>query len=150
MDSVDKKILTLLQQNAKYNIKQIATKVGLSISPTYERIKKLEQSGIIKNYVAILDGQKIGKSIIVYSQISLSNHTRELIDNFKNAINKLTEILDCSHVSGNYDFLLKVAVDDMNEYQNFAVNKLSIIKGISTVQSSFVLEEIKQETSYTL
>ncbi|NKI26425.1 Lrp/AsnC family transcriptional regulator [Arenibacter sp. 6A1] len=150
MDDIDKKILMLLQRNAKQNTKEIAEKVGLTVSPTFERIKKLEQQGFIKGYVALLDGPKVGKSIVVYSQISLSVHSRELIDDFKTNIANLPEILGCHHVSGNYDFLLKVAVRDMNEYQQFVVDKLSVIKGISNVQSSFVMEEIKNDTAYIL
>lgn len=150
MDLIDKKILMLLQTNAKQNTKEIADKIGLSVSPTYERIRKLEQSGYIKSYVALLDSTKIDKSIIVYVQISLVNHSRELIDNFKEKMQDLDEVMTCMHVSGNYDFLLKVAIRDMNEYQTFVIDKLSVIKGISNVQSSFVMEDIKNETRFKL
>ncbi|EIA07832.1 transcriptional regulator, AsnC family [Flavobacterium frigoris PS1] len=150
MDAIDKKILMLLQENAKYNTKEIADKVGLSVSPTFERIKKLEQKKYIKKYVALLDGEKIGKSINVYCQVTLAIHSRELIDDFKTQIAKLPEIMGCFHVSGNYDFLLKIAVNDMNEYQKFIIDKLSVIKGISNVQSSFVMEEIKNDGIYNL
>lgn len=150
MDSIDKKILMLLQQDAKQNTKEIAEKVGLSVSPTFERIKKLEQKKIIKNYVALLDATKIDKSISVYCQVTLAVHSRELIDDFKQHILVLPEVRGCFHVSGNYDFLLKVAVNDMNEYQKFVIDKLSVIKGISNVQSSFVLEEIKNDFAYNL
>lgn len=150
MDAIDKKILMLLQENAKYNTKEIADKVGLSVSPTFERIKKLEQKKYIKRYVVLLDGEKIGKSINVYCQVTLAIHSRELIDDFKTQIAKLPEIMGCFHVSGNYDFLLKIAVNDMNEYQKFIIDKLSVIKGISNVQSSFVMEEIKNDVIYNL
>lgn len=150
MDAIDKKILMQLQQNAKQNTKEIADKVGLSVSPTYERIKKLEQRGYILRYSAILDGDKVGKPIKVYCQISLSDHARELIDNFKTTIQDFPEIVACHHVSGNYDFLLRIAVTDMNEYQRFLIDKLSIIQGISGVQSTFVLEEIKGDMGYIL
>ncbi len=148
MDKTDRKILMLLQKNAKLNTKEIASKIGLTVSPTFERIKKLEQQNYIKKYVAILNGSKIGKTLIVYCQISLSVHSRELINNFKEEIADLPEVLEYHHVSGNYDFLIKVVVGDMNEYQDFVVNKLSVIKGISNVQSSFVMEEIKNDTAY--
>ena len=150
MDAIDKKILMLLQQDAKQNTKEIAEKVGLSVSPTFERIKKLEQKQYIKNYVALLDASKIGKSISVYCQVTLAVHSRELIDDFKQHILVLPEVNGCFHVSGNYDFLLKVAVNDMNEYQKFVIDKLSVIKGISNVQSSFVMEEIKNDFVYNL
>ncbi|BFM43853.1 Lrp/AsnC family transcriptional regulator [Flavobacterium sp. CFS9] len=150
MDAIDKKILMLLQQDAKQNTKEIAEKIGLSVSPTFERIKKLEQKQYIKSYVALLDAEKIGKSISVYCQVTLAVHSRELIDAFKQHILVLPEITGCFHVSGNYDFLLKVAVNDMNEYQKFVIDKLSVIKGISNVQSSFVMEEIKNDFAYNL
>ena len=150
MDAIDKKILMLLQQDAKQNTKEIAEKVGLSVSPTFERIKKLEQKQYIKGYVALLDSSKIGKSISVYCQVTLAVHSRELIDEFKQQILALSEVNGCFHVSGNYDFLLKVAVNDMNEYQKFIIEKLSVIKGISNVQSSFVMEEIKNDFGYNL
>jgi Lrp/AsnC family leucine-responsive transcriptional regulator len=150
MDIIDKKILMLLQQDAKLNTKEIAEKVGLSVSPTFERIKKLEQKEYIKKYVALLDPTKVGKSISVYCQVTLAVHSRELIDDFKQHILALPEIMGCYHVSGNYDFLLKVAVNDMNEYQKFVIDKLSVIKGISNVQSSFVMEEIKNDFAYNL
>jgi Lrp/AsnC family leucine-responsive transcriptional regulator len=150
MDVIDNKILMLLQQDAKLNTKEIAEKVGLSVSPTFERIKKLEQKQYIKKYVALLDPTKVGKSISVYCQVTLAVHSRELIDDFKQHILVLPEIMGCFHVSGNYDFLLKVAVNDMNEYQKFIIDKLSVIKGISNVQSSFVMEEIKNDFAYNL
>ncbi|WP_268846059.1 Lrp/AsnC family transcriptional regulator [Flavobacterium aestivum] len=150
MDAIDKKILMLLQQDAKLNTKEIAEKVGLSVSPTFERIKKLEQKLYIKKYVALLDPTKVGKSISVYCQVTLAIHSRELIDDFKQHILALPEIMGCYHVSGNYDFLLKIAVNDMNEYQKFVIDKLSVIKGISNVQSSFVMEEIKNDFAYNL
>ena len=150
MDAIDKRILMVLQNDAKANIKIIAEKSGLSVSPTFARIKKLEQLGYIKKYVALLDEVKIGKSIQVFCQVTLSIHSKEVIDNFKKQIAKLHDVMGCYHVSVNYDFLLKLAVQDMNEYQQFAVEKLSVIEGISNVQSTFVLEEIKNEVAHKL
>ncbi len=144
MDAIDKKILALLQENAKLNTKEIADKIGLSVSPTYERIKKLEQNHTIEKYIAVIDPVKVGKSITVFSQISLAQHSRELIDNFNTEIAAINEVTGCYHVSGNYDFLLTVLVGSMDEYQSFLINKLSTIKGISNVQSSFVMDEIKK------
>jgi Lrp/AsnC family leucine-responsive transcriptional regulator len=145
MDDIDRKIIKLLQIDAKQNTKEIAKKVGLTISPTYERIKKLEESGVIKNYIAIIDNDKIGQKIIVYCQISLTEHSRKLIDSFIEAIKSYSEVLVCQHVSGNYDFLLKIGVEDMNAYQKFVIEKLSIINGISNMQSSFVMNEFKNQ-----
>ncbi len=150
MDAFDKKILKTLQQDASLNIKEIAAKIGLSASPTFARIKKLEQNHYIKKYTVLLDATKIGKSIQVYCQVTLAIHSKEYIVNFKNHINKLSEVMGCFHISGNYDFLLKVAVKDMEEYQKFAVEKLAVIQGISNVQSAFVLETVKDDFEYNL
>ena len=149
LDKIDKGILNLIQTNAKLNTKEIADKIGLSISPTYERIKKLENMGVIDKYIAIVNPEKIGKKITVYSQISLAQHSRKLIDNFKQKIDEIDEVMSCMHVSGNYDFLLTVMVDNMEDYQNFVINKLSIIEGISNVQSSFVIDQLKSKTNFS-
>jgi Lrp/AsnC family leucine-responsive transcriptional regulator len=150
MDPIDKKILMLLQENSKQNTKEIATKIGLTVSPTFERIKKLEEQNYIKGYVALLDPVMIQKSITVFCQISLVTHSKEFLENFKTEISKIKEVMSCHHMSGNYDFLLKVVVSDIKEYQTFATERLPNIKGISNVQSSFVIEEISNSSVYHL
>ncbi len=150
MDAIDKKILTILQGNAKLGTKEIASQIGLSITPTYERIKKMESTGLIEKYVAILNGSAIEKNITVFCQISLSHHKKELIEKFKEAIVILPEVMGCFHVAGNSDFLLKVVVEDMNAFQQFAIEKLTSFEGVSNIQSSFVIEEIKNDTAYNL
>ncbi|SED65149.1 Lrp/AsnC family transcriptional regulator, leucine-responsive regulatory protein [Tenacibaculum sp. MAR_2010_89] len=150
MDRIDREILMHLQENAKQNTKEIATKIGLTVTPTYERIKKLEQSGYVKKYVALLDRNLIGKQIIAYCQITLFKHQKELIDSFKENILSLPEVMECHHVSGNFDFLLKVAVNDMNQFQGLINEKLSVFEGISTIQSSFVMNSFKDTTVFDL
>jgi len=150
MDAIDQKILQLLQENAKQNTKEIAQQVGLTISPTFERIKKLEQQGIIRAYVALLDEKKIDRPIMAYCQVSLFKHSKALLESFKAAIADIPEIMECLHVSGNYDFLLKVSVNNIDDYQRFAVDKLSAIEGISNIQTSFVMEALKRTTAFPL
>jgi Lrp/AsnC family leucine-responsive transcriptional regulator len=150
MDTIDSKILMQLQENAKQNTKEIAGKVGLSVTPTYERIKKLEQREIITSYVALLDRTKIGKELIAYCQVTLSKQQKKLADNFKNEILLLPDIMECHQVSGNFDYLLKIAVDDIAGFHEFINEKLSIIDGISTIHSSFVLNSVKDSTAYHL
>ena len=150
MDRIDREILMHLQDNAKQNTKEIATKIGLTVTPTYERIKKLEQNGFVKKYVALLDRNLIGKQIIAYCQITLFKHQKELIDSFKENILSLPEVMECHHVSGNFDFLLKVAVNDMNQFQGLINDKLSVFEGISTIQSSFVMNSFKDTTVFYL
>jgi Lrp/AsnC family leucine-responsive transcriptional regulator len=150
MDAIDKKILMLLQVNSKQNTKEIATKIGLTVSPTFERIKKLEEQNYIKGYVAILNPVMIEKSITVFCQITLAKHSKEFLKNFRTEISKIKEVMSCHHMSGNYDFLLKIVVKDIKEYQNFATERLPDIGGISNVQSSFVIEEISNNSAYHL
>ncbi|HDZ06994.1 hypothetical protein LCGC14_0051860 [marine sediment metagenome] len=150
MDSIDSKILMQLQENAKQNTKEIAAKVGLSVTPTYERIRKLEQQEIIKSYVALLDRTKIGKELIAYCQVTLSKQQKKLADSFKKEMLLLPDIMECHQVSGNFDYLLKIAVDDIAGFHEFINEKLSIIDGISTIHSSFVLNSVKDSTAYNI
>lgn len=150
MDKIDRQILMLLQEDAKRNTKEISSLIGLSVTPTYERIKKLEQSKVIKSYVALLDKTKIDKKVIAYCQITLAKHQKELINNFKDDVLLLTEVMECHHVSGNYDFLLKVSLKDINAFHDFINEKLSLVEGILTIQSSFVMNSVKESTAYTL
>lgn len=149
MDSTDRKILMALQ-HSRQNTKEIAAKVGLSVTPTYERIKKLEKEGIIKAYVALLDREKIGKRVVAYCQVTLLQHQKELISGFENEITRFPEIMECHHVSGNYDFLLKIAVSDIQEFHVFINEKLSVINGISNIHSAFVMNSVKEEIAYDL
>jgi len=150
LDVTDKKILNLLQQNSKANIKEIALKIGLTQTPTYERIKRLEKDGVIKNYIAVLDKEKVGFTIEVFCQVTLLVHSKEMITRFENAINKLDEVMECFHVAGNYDYLLKIIVKDMNCYQAFLKNKLSVLDSVANVQSTFVMSSTKDSTGFML
>ncbi|WP_299320814.1 Lrp/AsnC family transcriptional regulator [uncultured Maribacter sp.] len=150
MDTIDGKILMQLQENAKQNTKEIAAKVGLSVTPTYERIRKLEQQEIIKAYVALLDRTKIEKKLIAYCQVTLLKQQKKLADSFKEQILLLPDIMECHQVSGNFDYLLKIALDDIAAFHEFMNEKLSIIDGISTIHSSFVLNSVKDSTAYNL
>ncbi|WP_298288687.1 Lrp/AsnC family transcriptional regulator [uncultured Lutibacter sp.] len=144
LDDLDKKILNLLQQNSKANIKEISLKIGLTQTPTYERIKRLEKNGYIEKYVAILNKEKIGFHVEVFCQVTLLVHSKDLITKFELAIHKIDEVVECFHVAGNYDYLLKIIVKDMNTYQNFLKNKLSVLDSVANVQSTFVMTSTKK------
>ena len=150
MDQIDKAILYELQRNAKLNTKEIANRVGLSVTPTYERIKKLEKQGIIKSYVALLDQGKIDKQVISFCQISLAKHSKKLLDNFRNNISNLPEVLECHQVTGDYDFIIKVAVNVIPDFHTFINKKLAIIEGISKIRSSISVDMIKESTAFDL
>ena len=145
LDTIDKKILLILQQNSKTNIKEISLKVELTQTPTYERIRRLESSGIIEKYVAVLNKEKIGYHVEVFCQVTLLVHSKKLITKFEKAVNRIDEIKECFHVAGNYDYLLKVIVKDMKSYQYFLKNKLSVLDSVANVQSTFVMSSTKEK-----
>ncbi|MEZ4908150.1 MAG: Lrp/AsnC family transcriptional regulator [Saprospiraceae bacterium] len=145
LDEIDKKILDLIQYDADYTNKEIASKLGLTITPVYERIKKMKKSGIIKKNIAILDPKKLGFGIFSFCNVSLKEHSKQHIINFENKIQLLNEVQCCYHISGQYDFLLTIYAKDIEEYQNFLTTKLAAIENISNVQSQFVMKEIKKE-----
>ena len=150
MDQIDKKILSELQENAKQNTKEIANKIGLSVTPTYERIKRLEQKKVIKSYVSLLDREKIGKQIIAYCQVTLLQHQQQLMRDFARKISLFKAVMECHHVSGNFDFLLKIVADDINQFYEFINDELSVVEGISTIHTSFVMHSFKDSTVFEL
>ena len=147
LDAIDRQIIMLLQADARLKTKEVAHQVGLTVTPTYERIKRLEKEGFIAKYVALVDKQKVGKSLIAFCNVSLERHSKPLLKNFEAEINKVPEVIECYHIAGNYDYLLKMVVSDMNSYQQFITNKLAAIENVATVQSSFVMTEVKNDTS---
>ena len=146
MDSIDKKLLILLQKDSKKTTKELSVKLNLSVTAVYERIKKLEREGIIKNYVALINRSKVDKGFIVFCHIKLIQHTREFLTKFESQVVKLSEILECHHVSGDYDYILKIAVRDMEEYREFLVTKLTTLEHIGCTHSTFMISEVKNTT----
>ena len=150
IDAVDIQILDLLQANAKMTTKEIAAQLSITTTPVYERIKRLEKTGIIKSYATILNRVLIDKSLMAICMVQLSKHAKEQLEKFESEALKIPEVIECFHVAGQYEYFLKVIVADMNEYQHFIVNKLSIIANVGNVQSSFVMKELKNETRIIL
>lgn len=150
LDHVDKRILQVLQEDARLNTKEIAARVGLSVTPTYERLKKIERSGVINKSVTLLHRDKVGKMLAAFCNVTLQLHSLPLLRKFEAAMLGITEVMECHHVAGTYDYLLKVVVNDMNEYQDFLTNKLATIENIATVHSVFVMTEIKYNTAYQI
>ena len=143
LDKKDLEILKLLQQNARMTIKEISEKVHLSTTPVHERIKRMEESGVIKQYVTLLNANKVGKGLMVICYVSLRQHSKNAGEKFIKGILEMTEVLECLTISGEFDFMLKVVVADMEEYYNFHVNKLSNIENVGNVQSVFVMGVVK-------
>jgi len=150
LDHDDLRILQLLQHDARLTNKEIADKIGKSVSPVYERIRRLEQEGIIQQYVAVLDKRKINKSLTAYTNVQLKEHADHMMKTFEREVIKIPEVMECYHMTGQYDYLLKVALSDMDEYYGFIINKIAKLPNVGTVQSFFVLFEAKKETAYKI
>ncbi|MDC1195728.1 Lrp/AsnC family transcriptional regulator [Crocinitomicaceae bacterium] len=143
MDKIDRAILEILSENSKLGTKEIAMQVGLTLTPTYERIKRLEKSGVIKNYTVELDKKAIGKSLQVFCQVSLKEHNLKLLKKFEDQVVEFPEVSACYHIAGDHDYALLIEVFDMSAYEKLLREKLATIPSIANVQSSFVMREIK-------
>lgn len=143
-DKKDMAILKLLQQNAKITVKEISKKIHLSTTPVHERIKRMEDTGIIKQYATLVNHAKVKKGLTVICYVSLKQHGKNAGVKFIKTINDLNEVIECFSISGEFDFMLKVVCEDMNAYYDFHVNKLSEIENVGHLQSVFVMGIIKQ------
>ncbi|MBK6979968.1 MAG: Lrp/AsnC family transcriptional regulator [Cytophagaceae bacterium] len=148
LDEIDKKILRVLQKDAKVTAKELASSLNLTVSPVYERIRRMESLGYIKKYVAILDKNLINKSVTSICQVSMRYHNEAFIENFEQEIQKLHEVQECYHLAGQVDFVLKIHVNSLEEYHDFVKYKLSKIENIGVLNSTFVLKEIKHSSEY--
>lgn len=149
-DATDIKILELLQLDAKQTNKELSGKLNLSVTAVYERIKKLEKEGIIKQYVALINKEKIGKAFVAFCHIKLVKHSQEYVVRFEKEVTQLDEVLECYHISGDYDYILKVHVEDMQSFREFMVNKLTKINHIGSTHSMFMISEVKHTTALKL
>ena len=150
MDAIDKKLLGLLQEDTKKTTKELSLILNLSVTAVYERIKKLEREGIIRNYVALLNRNKIEKAFVVFCHLKLIQHTKDVIHTFENEVVRLDEVSECFHVSGDYDYILKVSVKDMDASREFMVTKLTGLQHIGSTHSSFMIGEVKNTTAFVL
>jgi Lrp/AsnC family leucine-responsive transcriptional regulator len=150
LDAIDKKLINLLQDDSKQTTKQLSLQLNLSVTAVYERIKKLEKEQIIKKYVALINKNKIEKSFLVFCHLKLLQHSREFISTFEKEITQLHEVSECFHVSGDYDYILKIYVKDVQEYREFIITKLTAIKHIGSTHSIFTIGEVKNTTAISL
>jgi Lrp/AsnC family leucine-responsive transcriptional regulator len=150
LDKIDIQILEKLQDDAMITAKELAFDMSLTATPIYERIKKLKRSGIIKNYVALIDANLLGKNIVVFINITIKNHQSENRAKFVNQMESLDSIVELYHTSGSFDFLAKVRFSTIEHFRNFLVNELSSIHNINDIESQIVLEEIKYSTKVNL
>ncbi len=144
LDPIDVKILRALQQNAKLTAKELAETVHLSTSPTFERQKRLEREGYIEKYVAVVNPNKVGNGMIVLCNIRLKQHDKDLATEFVDAIKKMDEVTECYNTSGDFDFMIKVYVRDMQHYQDFVINRLGAMAAVGSVHSNFAIGTVKE------
>jgi Lrp/AsnC family transcriptional regulator, leucine-responsive regulatory protein len=144
LDEKDRAILRLLQENAKATIREIAQKVHLSPTPVHERVKRMEDSGVITQYAALINPAKVKKGLMIICYVSLKEHNKKSGAKFIRTIQDLPEVIECYNISGEFDFMLKVLVENMDAYYDFHVNKLGQVENLGHLQSTFVMGVIKQ------
>jgi len=144
LDETDMQILRTLQKNAKLTTKELADAVHLTPTPVFERQKRLEKKGYIKKYMAVIDPDKLGLGLQVYCKVKLKQINHEIADAFVRRIQRIPEVTECYNTSGAYDYLLKVRARDMKQYQEFVLNKLGEIESLASIESTFVMSEVKQ------
>ncbi|WP_179008851.1 Lrp/AsnC family transcriptional regulator [Winogradskyella forsetii] len=150
LDKIDARILEILQENSNRTTKSIAAELGMTTSPIFERIKKLEKEGYIEKYVAVLNTKKIGLKLTVFIGITLQGHTRSYLEKFVKEINNFPEVIECHRVSGNFDYLLKLVVEDIEAYETFIISKLTLLPYLGNVQSLIALSTSKETNAIDL
>jgi Lrp/AsnC family leucine-responsive transcriptional regulator len=150
LDSTDIRILQLLQHDARLTNKEVADKLGKSVTPVYERIKWLEDEGYITRYVALVNKDLIGKHLTAFTTVQLKEHSATALRGFEREVVKFPEVMECYHMTGRFDFLIKMAIRDMKEYNELLMGKLATLPNVGGLETFFVLSEGKKETAYAL
>lgn len=150
LDDIDRKILIQLQDNCRITVKELSENLGLSPTPIFERIKKMENAGLITQYVALLDQKMLNLGLTAFLHVSIKDHSRGALDEFLEKITAYPEVMECHHVTGDFDFIIKVVTENMESYNDFILQKLSIVPHLGKVQSQFSLSVRKNTTAYEL
>jgi len=150
LDKIDILILKTLQKNAKLTTKELADAVNLTPTPVFERQKRLEKLGYIKKYVAILDPDMLGQSLLVFCKVKLKQINSEIASLFELEIKAIPEVIECYNTSGSYDYMLKIRAHDMSEYQHLILTRIGNIDSVAAIESTFVMSEVKQRYGINL
>lgn len=142
-DDLDLKLLTLLQAEGRLSNAELARRLNLSPAAAHARMRKLEEAGVIKQYVALLDREKIGFDLLCFVHIRMHVHEINSLDSFQHHVRKLPEVLECHHITGQYDYILKVAVRDRQDLQDFMRSRLIPLRGVAQITTSILLDEVK-------
>lgn len=145
LDKTDLQILRTLQENARLTTKELAARVSLSSTPVFERLKRLESGGYIKKYIAVLDAEKLNQGFVVFCSVKLRRLNRDIAAEFTRMIQDIPEVTECYNISGSYDYLLKIHAPNMKYYQEFILNVLGTIDSLGSLESTFVIDEVKHE-----
>lgn len=148
LDDIDRQLLQILQRDANSNVKVLADELGLTKTPVYERIRRLEKEGVIEKYVAVVDPRKLEPTIVVFCSVSLDDQKLEHLQAFGASIAEMPEVMECFLMGGANDFLIKVVVDDLEAYHQFSSGKLAALPNVSQIRSTFVLNEVKKSTVF--
>lgn len=145
LDKIDLQILRIMQENARLTTKELAARVHLSSTPVFERLKRLEAKGYIKKYIAVLDAERLDRGFIVFCNVKMSRLSREIAQDFAQVIDKIPEVTECYNISGSFDYLLKIHAPNMRYYQEFVLNVLGTIENLGSLESTFVMHQVKHD-----
>ena len=145
LDKVDLQILRTLQENARLTTKELAAQVSLSSTPVFERLKRLEREGYIKKYIAVLDADKLNQGFVVFCNVKLRRMNKDIAMEFTRIIQNIPEVTECYNISGSYDYLLKIHAPNMKYYQEVIINVLGTIDSLGSLESMFVMDEVKHD-----
>ena len=145
LDKVDLQILRTLQENARLTTKELAAQLSLSSTPVFERLKRLEREGYIKKYIAVLDADKLNQGFVVFCNVKLRRMNKDIAMEFTRIIQNIPEVTECYNISGSYDYLLKIHAPNMKYYQEFIINVLGTIDSLGSLESMFVMDEVKHD-----
>ena len=150
LDKVDLQILRTLQENARLTTKELASRVSLSSTPVFERLKRLESNGYIEKYIAVLNAEKLNRGFIVFCHVKMSKLNKDIANDFTERVKRIPEVTECYNVSGHYDYMLKIHAPNMKYYQEFVLNVLGTIDNLSSLESTFVMDTIKHDFGITI
>ncbi len=145
LDKVDLQILRTLQENARLTTKELAAQVSLSSTPVFERLKRLEREGYIKKYIAVLDADKLNQGFVVFCNVKLRRMNKDIAMEFTRIVQQIPEVTECYNISGSYDYLLKIHAPNMKYYQEFIINVLGTVDSLGSLESMFVMDEVKHD-----
>lgn len=147
LDQIDRKIIRALQDNARLSSQELSERVGISTSPCWRRVKALEEAGVITRYVTLVDPEALGLSISIFTNVSLDKQIETALETFQKAVRKRPEVMECYLMTGDFDYLLRVVVGSLHDYERFLLDHLTKIPGVASIKSSFALKQVKYTTA---